>query len=219
MPGLFWLHLAYAVSVFLFLVNQNLEGSKKIQIGTVLGWIVLGLLVWIWIGHGFGEAVFAFILTFGYFAVLRGPAHWVSDAIFGRHSVPRIGPELKRVSEALNPEDALETLHAGGVEAVFARSQRQEEAREALFDLCRSQTGTREVLEQYQATDAELEEGYKGLMASGCGQKVGEHLIAASALAYPDTLQRVLEETRSPEPTWEELCVEMLERFGAFSKR
>lgn len=67
-----------------------------------------------------------------------------------------------------------------------------EQGQDELFKLCEEDTAVSEVMKRYQATRATLSELFTRLRAVGAGQWAGGHYVAASALAYPHTLEFLL---------------------------
>jgi hypothetical protein len=65
-------------------------------------------------------------------------------------------------------------------------------AAEDLFDLCEQDAAIREVMKRYGATRKTLADLFLRLKAVGAAQMAGAHWAAASALAYPETLEFLL---------------------------
>lgn len=61
-----------------------------------------------------------------------------------------------------------------------------------LLGLCEGDPAVSEVMKRYGATRTTLRELFTKLQAVGAGQWAGGHYVAASALAYPHTLEFLL---------------------------
>jgi len=68
-----------------------------------------------------------------------------------------------------------------------------------LFKLCEDDPAVSEVMKRHGATRVTLRELFSRLRAVGAGQWAGGHYVAASALAYPDTLEFLLRYFRGVE--------------------
>jgi len=78
--------------------------------------------------------------------------------------------------------------------------KQQEAAERDLFDLIEADSSLKRVLAGHRASRAHLAKAYELLEAGGCGHWVAGHWVAASALAFPATLDFVLRHTiASPE--------------------
>jgi len=94
--------------------------------------------------------------------------------------------ELKRISRELGSERPVSAAD------LLSGSGRYDAALRALLDYCVSRPELAQIMGDFDATRATLEKVYHILLASGAGQWAGGHFVAASALAYPDTLRFVL---------------------------
>jgi hypothetical protein len=68
----------------------------------------------------------------------------------------------------------------------------RDRAAQELFDLCERDPAIQDVMKRYGATRATLAELFTRLKAAGAAQIAGGHYVAASALAYPETLEFLL---------------------------
>lgn len=93
---------------------------------------------------------------------------------------------LRKISKSLaNPAINLESLMS------FNQTE-SEQALEELFDLCESDQNVRIVMDKHNASRKTLKEVYHRLCASGAGQWVSGHYVAASAFSYPSILDYLL---------------------------
>ncbi|MEX2163492.1 MAG: hypothetical protein WD823_04520 [Sulfuricaulis sp.] len=75
---------------------------------------------------------------------------------------------------------------------VVSRSDKYQRAREDLLNYCEERTEIQEILKEFNASRATLEKLYSQLTMAGAGQWRGGHYVAASAIAYPQTLRFLL---------------------------
>ncbi len=101
----------------------------------------------------------------------------------GRGAPPR---RLKEISQRLS-RPAGKSL---SLEELMADDRDQVE--DELFKLCEEDPAVRDVIKRYGATRATLSELFTRLRAVGAAQWAGGHYVAASALAYPHTLEFLL---------------------------
>lgn len=71
-----------------------------------------------------------------------------------------------------------------------------DQVEDELFKLCEDDPAVAEVMKRYGATRATLRELFTRLRAVGSAQWTGGHYVAASALAYPHTLEFLLRYSR-----------------------
>lgn len=74
----------------------------------------------------------------------------------------------------------------------LADSDRYAKAEEALLDYCESQPAIQSVTSEFQISRHDLQELYDWLVMQGAGQWRSGHWVAASALAYPESLRYIL---------------------------
>ena len=182
--SLFLIHAGLAAVAFAFVLGLLLGGLRSVQVGVLAGaaWLGLVWLAWTEWGRQAGAIAAGMSLLYGAVALpLAGPA---ARSLFGlepwddRRGPPAPSPRLQAVSQALEAEGA------GGFAA------------EALLDLCVADPAVRAVLGRYGASREWLRDQLVQLLQAGGGRWVGEHYLAASALAYPPALQLLL--TREP---------------------
>ncbi len=157
---------------------------------------------------GWKAGFLAFLLTFLYGAVLRPLAVRLAAkllALPGEPSDHYIGfppSALERISQGIIPSTSSEDM----VNDLISGSERYKNAREALLNYCEASTEVLKILKEFKASRATLEELHSQLMLAGAGQWRGGHFVAASAIAYPQTLRYLLEHRTkrdmSPEVAW-----------------
>lgn len=94
---------------------------------------------------------------------------------------------LRKISKILEGKITTEELLA------FNRPSKKDKALEQLYDLCQSDPPVLEVMKRYKVDRNVLSDIYHKLLASGAGQWVNGHYVAASALAYAFTLDYLLD--------------------------
>ncbi len=94
--------------------------------------------------------------------------------------------ELKRISRELGSERPVSAAD------LLSGSGKYDAALRALLDYCVGRPELARIMGEFDATRATLEAIYQILLVSGAGQWAGGHFVAASALAYPDTLRFIL---------------------------
>jgi len=78
------------------------------------------------------------------------------------------------------------------VEEILSDNDRKTIAENALLDYCEHQPAIQVLLLEFKISRKDIHELYKFLIKAGAGQWVCGHWVAASALAYPDSLRYLL---------------------------
>ena len=171
--NLYLIHAGLAAVAFLMVLGMLLGGTRRVQISVVAGAAWVGLLAIAWSEWGRAAGAIAAGMSLLYAAVslpLAGPA---ARSLFGLEpeegggSAPVPSESLRRISQALAAEGA----HG--------------EAAEVLLDWCRADPTV-------PASRQTLVDLLEWLWAAGANRWVGEHHLAASALAYPPALNLLL---------------------------
>ena len=180
--------------VFLLSLNEFLRGAKKVQLDIVLGLTWVGLLIVAFVAFGWQGSMIALLLSFVYGTVFRPVSVRLAAKLLsigggtpGRHvGLPpgTLAAISREVGRELNRDQAMHELLSG--------RGRREKAEEALLDYCEADRNIRAVMAQFKVSRDALGEIYSRLLAAGAGQWAGGHYVAASAIAYPDTLRYVL---------------------------
>ena len=171
--NLYLIHAGLAAVAFLLVLGMLLGGTRRVQISVVAGATWLGLLVMAWSEWGRAAGAIAAGMSLLYAAVslpLAGPA---ARSLFGivpeegGGSAPVPSDSFRRISQALAAEGA----HG--------------EAAEVLMDWCLADPTV-------PASRQALSELLEWLWQAGANRWVGEHHLAASALAYPPAVKLLL---------------------------
>lgn len=167
-------HACLAAVIFVLVLGLFLPGARRVQVGVVAGIAWLGLLAAIWNRWGMESGIVALALSPLYAAVslpLAGPAarSWFGPVPEDEGTGPPPPPPmLVRISQA---------LAVGGPDS---------EAAEVLLDWCMADPGV-------GASREALAELLNWLWDAGANRWVGEHHLAASALAHPPARKRLLD--------------------------
>lgn len=171
-------HAGLAATIFLLALHGLRPGERRSYLDALLAGVLLLLLGGIWMGYGPGTAATAAGVSLLYAAVLLPLAAPTARALFGPEppeswqGPPPPSPELRRISEGV----------VRGEPGAVA----------AMLDRCEASAAVAEVMRRRGATRAGLEMLLTRLLAAGGDRWVGEHLVAASAVADPAALDWLL---------------------------
>jgi len=208
------LYAALAVVVFLEMLNTFLRGARKDQLNIVLYILMLCLIVASFIIEGWRFGLLAIALRFIFAVVTRPLAARIASRSFLRlkklesfywpskgHNCKYIGLPpwpLSRISNELgrnidefgrmNMKNAIKSLRKDP----DGYSYRYERAMEALLDFCESQFEIRKIMSDFQISREDLDELYGQLARMGACQWCCGHWVAASSIAYPESLRYLL---------------------------
>lgn len=135
----------------------------------------------------------------------KGTAKSDSSILSGNSNLQWISAELGRI--AINPEQVIEEFLHGEY------YDRRTAAVEALCDYCESNPSTKAVIEEFGATRDKLQDLYNRLLVGGAGQWIGSHWVAASSIAYPQTLRFLLAHPPMDKDSLMHACFLMIEHF------
>lgn len=186
--------IALVLTLFLLVLNGYLEGTRKNQTDAILGGLIIGLLIAAFLVAdwkiGFLVIAVAFILS----RITPPLAARLASRILATSSdrggiyvglPPR---PLQKISlelgKPLNPEKLAREILGHGNEMASAE--------DALLDYCEQQAPIQTLLKEFDISRNDLNELYRDLIRLGCGQWACGHWVAASALAYPESLRYVL---------------------------
>jgi len=192
---LYALHALLALTAFMVVLNGFLRGANKSHIDVVLSVLLVSLFAAAFVAFGWKAGLLAVPLTFFYAIACRSLAARLaarllasSGGLSGQYTGLPPRP-LERISLVLghqfSPEQTPDELLSG--------SHRQQKPMEALFDYCEANANVRDVMREFNATRDTLKDIYSVLLSGGAGQWAGGHYVAASAVAYPNTLRFLLE--------------------------
>ena len=202
------LYAALAVIVFLEMLNSFLRGAKKDLLNIVLNILMICLIVASFIIAGWKFGLLAIALIFIFAVVTKSLAARIASRIFLRlkkhesfywpskgHNCKYIGlppKPLSRISNELGRNvDEFGRINIKK-ESNSLGSNRHERAMEALLDFCESQIKIQEIMSDSQISRVDLRELYGQLAAMVACQWACGHWVAASSIAYPESLRYVL---------------------------
>jgi len=186
--------VALVLVAFLIVMNGFLRGAWKRQIDIILGLLLVGLIVLAFVAAGWKLALLAIGVAFISALVTRPIAARLASRLFavssgGGGAFVGLPPRsLQRISQELGkPFDPNK-----GMEEFLSSSDRKATAEMALLDYCEQQPALKALLSEFKITRQDLQELYRQFIMVGAGQWRCGHWVAASALAYPDSLRYVL---------------------------
>lgn len=204
------LYFALAVVVFIEMLNSFLRGSKKDQIDIVVNILIFGLVVASFFVAGWKFGLLAIALRFIFAIVTRPLAARTASKGFLRlkkdesrywpskgHNCKYIGLPpwpLSRISNEIgrNIDEFGRINIKNEIKKLKKDPDGYTHAMEALLDYCENQFEIKEIMSDFQISRENLRELYNQLTAMGGGQWACGHWVAASSIAYPESLRYVL---------------------------
>jgi type IV secretory pathway TrbD component len=193
---MYLLQIIIAIVAFLIMLNGFLRGSKKQQADAFLGFLLVGCIVVVFAVYEWKSGLFAIGISFIVAMISRPLAAKAASKLLatgtdkqkGSTSLPSM--TLKQISRQLAKPMKYETY-----EDLLSDEGRV--AEDALINYCEANSSLFEVMKSLGVSREELREAYYDLLSAGAGQWVLGHWLAASSLAYPDTLRFVIESKRN----------------------
>jgi hypothetical protein len=193
---IYLLFIILAIVAFLIMLNGFLRGSKKQQIDAFLGFLLIGIIVAVFAVYGWKSGLIASGISFIVAMASRPFAAKAASELLSVRTDKQKGSTrlpsstLRQISRQLAKPRKYETY-----EDII--SDEGSGAVDALINYCEANSNLFEVMKSLSISREELEEAYWDLIRAGAGQWVLGHWLAASSLAYPDTLRFVIESKRS----------------------
>lgn len=191
---IYGVYIALVLVAFFIVLNGFLRGAKKVQIDAVLIVLLIGLTIIAFFVSGWKFALFAVAITFISATVARPIAARLASRLFAVSSGGGGGyvglppARLQKISQELGkPFDPNKVM-----EALFSDDDSKTIAENALLDYCEQQPTIQALLREFEISRQDLHELYHQLAMVGAGQWASGHWVAASALAYPDSLRYLL---------------------------
>jgi hypothetical protein len=207
---IYTLYAALAATGFLIALNSFLRGAKKQQIRITLSLIYAALIAYMLFVFGWRLALPGVALSLITALAARAAARifaWGAGQPSQYVGLP--SKQLAKISAILGkphtPEDFMQSLVSG--------DDSRERALNDLLALCENGSATQAVMKEFGASREALHEIYSTLLRGGAGQWRGGHYVAASAIAYPDTLRYLLTRPLNDRNSIFEASFMMLERF------
>lgn len=211
------LQVVFLLVVFVLSLNEYLRGASKERINGVLLLLAVGLVVVAFLAFGWKAAAAALLLGWVYIGsfppVAVRIAAWILAKVRGEPGAARhVGlppAQLMMISNEL-----ARGLESGwDLATALADLDRLAAAERALLSYCESNEDIREVMEEFNISSGELKELYDTLLVVGAGQWAGGHFVAASAIAYPETLRFLLAHRDDSEAGWVEVVARVIHYF------
>jgi hypothetical protein len=187
-------YVALALVAFLVVLNGFLRGAKKAQIDTVLSLLLIGLTIIAFSVAGWKIGLLAIAIALISATVTRPIAARLASRLFavssdGGGGYVGLPPRpLQKISQELgkpiDPNKLMEEILSGGDHKTSAEN--------ALLDYCEQQPTIQALLREFKISRQDLQELYHQLIMVGAGQWTCGHWVAASALAYPNSLRYLL---------------------------
>ena len=187
-------YVALALVAFLMVLNGFLRGAKKAQIDAVLSLLLISLIIIAFFVAGWKLGLLAIAIAFILAIVTRPIAARLASRLFAVSSDGGGGyvglplRPLQKISQELgklfDPNKVMEEIFSGG--------DRKASAETALLDYCEQQPTIQALLREFKVSRQDLQELYHQLIMVGAGQWTCGHWVAASALAYPNSLRYLL---------------------------
>ena len=192
-------HVVLAAMAFLVMLNGFLRGSKKVQIDAFLSVMLVGLLATGFVAFGWQAGLLALVLAFVYARISRPLAAAAAARILaaGRGSSGRHQDLPDRVLERIS-RNLGRPLSLSSVEQMMTEGDQQADALSELLDYCTAKRDIQDVMRSFDLDRTELEELYRTLVVAGAGQWARGHWVAASTLAYPESLRFLVGRRRRP---------------------
>lgn len=188
---IYTIYITLVLVAFLVVLNGFLSSKKKAQIDVVLSLLLLGLVFTVFFVAGWKLGLLAISIAFLSAIITRPVAARLASRLFagstgGGGGYVGLPPRsLQKISQQLGrPIDPNRLM-----EEMLSSSDRSTDAEDALFDYCEQQPSIQAILKEFQVSRQDLQELYHQLIAVGAGQWTCEHWVAASALAFPESLR------------------------------
>ncbi len=193
----YYIYIVLILSVFLLALNKFLRGEWKAKIGIFLTALVVGLIIATFFIGNWQFGLFALGLAFISFIICRPIAARLASKLFTKSIGSRgkyvgLPPRrLKKISKELGRPLDLRKAN------ILNNGDRRDSAKEALLDFCYQQPRISALLGESQISRKALQALYDELIMAGAGQWICGHWVAASAIAYPESLQYMLKKNKN----------------------
>jgi uncharacterized membrane-anchored protein YitT (DUF2179 family) len=187
-------YLALALITFLVVLNGFFRSAKKAQIDAVLCLLLIVLINIPFFIAGWKLGLIAIAIVY-ITAIISPPfaARLTSRLVAlssdsGGVYVGLPSRRLQKISQELGK--LFDTNNV--MEDIFSDGDRKTSAENALLDYCEQQPTIQVLLREHNISRQDLQLLYQQLLMAGAGQWTCGHWVAASALAYPESLRYML---------------------------
>jgi len=187
-------YIALSVVVFLVVLNGFLRGAKKAKIDVVLSILLIGLIIISFFIADWKLGLLAIAIAFISAIISRPIAARLASRLFavssdgggGYVGLPprRLQKFSQELGKPFDPNKVMDKL--------YSDADSKDSAENALFDYCEQQPEIQVLLREFKISRQDIQELYRLLIRAGAGQWTCGHWVAASALAYPDSLRYLL---------------------------
>ncbi|MCK5015304.1 MAG: hypothetical protein KAS66_15965 [Candidatus Omnitrophica bacterium] len=209
-------YAALSVVVFLEMLNSFQRGTKNDQLSIVLHILTICLIVASFIIAGWKLGLLAIALTFIFAVATRPLAARISSRIFLRLRKlessywPSKGRNCKYIGLPPNPLSRISNELSRSVDEfagvykykkrikkLKSSESRHDRAMKALLDFCEAQFEIQKIMSEFKISREDLDELYGQLARMGACQWACGHWVAASSIAYPESLRYLLSKQES----------------------
>jgi len=187
-------YVALALVAFFVVLSGFLRGAKKAQIDAVLSLLLIGLIIIAFVVAGWKLGLLAIAVAIISAIVTRPIAARLASRLFAVSTdgcggyvglPPRPLQEISQeIGKPFDPNKIMKEILSSG--------DRKPSAETALLNYCEEQSTIQALLSEFNVSRQELQELYHQLIKAGAGQWIVGHWVAASALAYPNSLRYLL---------------------------
>ncbi len=187
--------ILYGVLVFVaFLIALNglLKGANKAQADMVLRFILIGTVITTFFVASWKHGVIAIGVALISARLTRPIAARAASKLLTVRKGENdkyIGLPPRKLEKISKRLDIGWPIQPNQFDKVY---ESYDQAESALFAYCESRPRIREVMNEFKISREDLKEIYFQLVDAGCGQWSCGHWVAASALAYPESLRYIL---------------------------
>ena len=188
------MHLSLLMVAFVFQFIELTSGASRRRILNGLAFLWLFLVAVIFLRFGWKAGFASGVMSWVYVSALRPlaarlAARAMSTDLDGGGVYPGLpSSDLLKLSRVLGRHSSLEEMLRELRSDVSAR----ESALDSLVAMVAAQTSTASIIVRFGMTEDTLKDHYRRLCQLGAGQWAGAHFAAASALAYPASLEFIL---------------------------
>lgn len=188
-------YLALALITFLVVLNGFFTSAKKAHIDAVLCLLLIGLINISFFIAGWKFGLIAIAIVFITSIITPPIAARLTSRLVALSSdsggvyVGLPSRRLQQISQELGKSFDTNNVME---EDIFSDGDRKTSAEKALLDYCEQQPTIQVLLREHNISRQDLQSLYHQLLMAGAGQWICGHWVAASALAYPESLRYML---------------------------
>lgn len=188
-------YLALALITFLVVLNGFFTSAKKAHIDAVLCLLLIGLINISFFIAGWKFGLIAIAIVFITSIITSPIAARLTSRLVALSSDSRgvyVGLPSRRLQQISHELGKSFDTNNVMEEDIFSDGDRKTSAEKALLDYCEQQPTIQVLLREHNISRQDLQSLYHQLLMAGAGQWICGHWVAASALAYPESLRYML---------------------------